>query len=143
MANATRWPCWRCAKTDSTEKPVEFVSRCWTHGRKNIFLRCDRHWKAGSFIRDKLANVTERWKWCPNKITDTDPTPPASLPTWGRRNGGNAPKIGRLLAMLCQLCGDKGPTAIPGISDYTLLQVVAETGAELAANWKTEKRFTA
>ena len=45
--------------------------------------------------------------------------------------------------MLWKLCGGKDPTAIPGISDYTLLQLVAETGTDLGSHWKSDKEFTA
>jgi transposase len=61
----------------------------------------------------------------------------------GRRSGPNAPQIENLHRMLWQICGRKDPTAVPGISDYTLLQLLGETGADLGAHWKTEKEFTA
>ena len=41
-----------------------------------------------------------------------------------------------------RLCGGRDPTAIGGIGDNLLLQLVAETGTQLRA-WPTEKHFTA
>jgi transposase len=45
--------------------------------------------------------------------------------------------------MLWRICGRKNPGAIPGIADYTLLQLVGETGTNLEKHWKSEKQFTA
>lgn len=60
-----------------------------------------------------------------------------------RRSGPNGPQIQGLHRMLWQICGYKDATALPGISDYILLQLVGETGTDLGAHWKTEKQFTA
>jgi transposase len=61
----------------------------------------------------------------------------------GRRAGTNSPQIESLHQMLWQICGGREATAIPGISDYTLLQLIGETGTDLQASWKTDKHFTA
>lgn len=94
------------------------------------------------FYQGHIAECDRALEQVPKEIKPGD-SPPPDAPTWGRRNGVNAPKIAGLHGLICQLCGGKDPTAIPGISDYTLLQLVAETGTDLAANWKTEKYFTA
>ena len=44
--------------------------------------------------------------------------------------------------MLVRLCGGRDVTALPGVGDYLLLQLVAETGTDMSA-WPTEKHFTA
>jgi len=56
-------------------------------------------------------------------------------------SGKNAPQIQDLHKLLVRLCGGRDVTAIPGIGDYLLLQLIAETGIDLQA-WKTEKQFT-
>lgn len=56
--------------------------------------------------------------------------------------GKNAPQIERLHEMLVRICGGRDVTALPGVGDYLLLQLVAETGTDLSA-WPTEKHFTA
>jgi hypothetical protein len=48
-----------------------------------------------------------------------------------------------LHGLLFRICGGKDPTALPGVADYVLVQLLAETGTELDKNWKTEKHFTA
>jgi transposase len=47
-----------------------------------------------------------------------------------------------LHGLLCRICGGKDPTAVPGIADYSLLQIIAEVGTDLS-RWPTEKHFTA
>jgi transposase len=60
----------------------------------------------------------------------------------GKKLGKNAPQIEQLHQMLVRLCGGRDVTAIAGIGDYLLLQLLSETGADLKV-WRTEKHFTA
>lgn len=60
----------------------------------------------------------------------------------GKPPGKNAPQIEQLHQLLLRLCGGKDVTAIAGIGDYLLLQLLAETGTDLKA-WPSEKHFTA
>jgi transposase len=69
-----------------------------------------------------------------------DPDDP-NVPLKGKPAGTNAPDIDGLHRMLLQLC-QEDVTAIPGIADYSLLQVISEVGTDLTA-WPTEKHFTA
>lgn len=98
---------------------------------------------AWEFYRSQVAECDQALEAVLKELTDEKPGPPDPLPSWGRRSGGNAPQIPDLRQMLWKLCGGKDPTAIPGISDYTLLQLIAETGTDLASHWKTDKQFTA
>jgi len=95
------------------------------------------------FYRTQIGECDQALARVLQEITAEGPTPPDSLSTWGRRSGANAPDIPQLHRLLWKLCGGKDPTAIPGISTYTLLQLVAETGVDLGAHWKSEKHFTA
>jgi transposase len=60
----------------------------------------------------------------------------------GKKLGKNAPQIDQLHQLLVRLCGGRDVTTIAGIGDNLLLQLLAETGADLKA-WRTEKHFTA
>jgi transposase len=60
----------------------------------------------------------------------------------GKKPGKNAPQIEQLHQLLMRLCGGRDVTAIAGIGDYLLLQLLAETGPDLKA-WPSEKHFTA
>lgn len=95
------------------------------------------------FYRRQIAECDQALQQVLEQLTEKVPAPSGPLPTWGRRSGGNAPQIPKLRELLWKLCGGKDPTAIPGISDYALLQLVAETGTDLGSHWKTEKHFTA
>jgi transposase len=53
----------------------------------------------------------------------------------------NAPKIKDLGRHLLRIFGGKDANALPGITDYTWLQLLSEVGDDLS-KWKTEKHFT-
>jgi len=65
-----------------------------------------------------------------------EPEPPA------KPGGVNTPKIDGLHRILVELCGGKDATQLPGMADYSLLQVMGEAGTDLT-KWPTEKHFTA
>jgi transposase len=69
--------------------------------------------------------------------------PDLDTPIGPAKTGGvNTPQIDGLRRMLVQICGGQDATCIPGIADYSLLQLVSETGTELS-QWPSEKHFTA
>ena len=67
---------------------------------------------------------------------DADPGSPV------KPGGVNTPQIDGLHHMLVQLCGGKDATQLPGMADYSLLQVIGEVGTDLT-KWPSEKHFTA
>lgn len=70
-----------------------------------------------------------------------DPTQPP-LPKTIKRGGANAPEIGMLREILAQMCGGRDLTQLPAHTQYSVLQIVGETGTDLS-KWATEKHFTA
>ncbi len=104
-----------------------------------------------------LRQALEAWEFYQRQIAECDQAlervlremagpedPAASAPASPAKKGGhNTPAIQDLHGLLRRLCGGKDPTVLPGVADYTLLQVIGETGTELGRNWKTEKHFTA
>jgi transposase len=56
--------------------------------------------------------------------------------------GVNTPQIEGLHQMLVRLCAGKDATQLPGMADYSLLQVIGEVGTDLT-KWPSEKHFTA
>lgn len=70
------------------------------------------------------------------------PGPGAPAESPGKKAGKNAPQIGQLHQLLVRLCGGRDATAIAGIGDGLLLQLLAETGPDLKA-WPSEKHFAA
>jgi transposase len=53
----------------------------------------------------------------------------------------NKPDIDNLGMSLIKIFGGKDPTVLSGITDYTWMQLLSETGTELT-RWPTEKHFT-
>jgi transposase len=103
-----------------------------------------------------LRQAHELWQFYQEKIAECDaaiekvlqeiagpedpakPAPPAT-----KRGGVNAPEIAGLHSLMWRLCGNKDLTVLPGVADYVLLQLVAETGTDLGKHWQSEKHFTA
>jgi transposase len=54
----------------------------------------------------------------------------------------NAPHIEHLKRLLVQLTGGQDLAALPALTDYTVLQLLSETGTDMR-RWPTEKHFTA
>jgi len=103
-----------------------------------------------------LRQAYELWQFYQQKIAECDqaigkvlqeiagpddpahPAPPAT-----KRGGVNTPQIAGLHGLLWRLCGRKDLTALPGVADHVLLQLLAEVGTDLEKHWKSEKHFTA
>ena len=99
------------------------------------------------FYQQLVADCDRQIKGVLQELAGPEPKPPAeggssvsSAPA--KPAGKNAPEIERLHEMLVRICGGRDATALPGVGDYLLLQLVAETGTDLGA-WPTEKHFTA
>jgi transposase len=99
-----------------------------------------------------LAQALQSWEHyqrliveCDQRIESVlpphDPTQPA-LPKTIKRGGANAPEIGMLREILAQMCGGRDLTQLPAHTQYSVLQLVGETGTDLS-KWPTEKHFTA
>ena len=96
-------------------------------------------WK---FYQDKIAECDEAIEKVLQQIAGPeDPAKPAPPAT--KRGGVNSPDIAGLHGLLWRLCGNKDLTVLPGVADYVLLQLLAETGTDLGKHWRTEKHFTA
>jgi len=54
----------------------------------------------------------------------------------------NAPHIGDLKTLLVRITGGHDLSALPALTDYTVLQLISEIGTDMS-RWPTEKHFTA
>ena len=54
--------------------------------------------------------------------------------------GKNAPVIERFQELLARLCGGRDATQIPGLSAYSVMQLISEVGTDMT-RWPTEKHF--
>lgn len=59
-----------------------------------------------------------------------------------KRPGVNAPDIANLRGILAQMCQGRDLTMLPAHTEYSVLQIISEVGADLT-KWGTEKHFTA
>jgi hypothetical protein len=69
--------------------------------------------------------------------------PPDKLkpPQERKRVHHNPPQITRLYETLVRLCGGNDATRLPTVTEYMVLQLVAETGLDMS-RWPTAKHFT-
>jgi len=72
---------------------------------------------------------------------------PKEMPLTLKANGPkrmhhNGPQIAQLHQILKVLCGGQSAADLPTLTDYTVLQIIAETGTDMT-RWPTVKHFTA
>jgi len=98
------------------------------------------------FYQQLLTDCDREIEAVLKELAGPEPKPPTAEDrpsgTAGKPLGKNAPVIEHLHEMLVRICGGRDATALPGLGDHLLLQLVAETGTDLSA-WPTEKHFTA
>jgi transposase len=68
--------------------------------------------------------------------------PPPAVAGVAKRMHHNAPHITDLKQLLVRITGGHDLAVLPGFTDYTMLQLLAETGPNMSA-WPTVKHFTA
>jgi transposase len=110
-----------------------------TYSEENIFL---------------LKQSIECWEFYNKKISDCDKQIEALLTKMSNDKGTDIkadtikpirhhkPEIEGLHEMLMKITGGKNPTSIIGVTDMTILRVIAEIGLDLS-KWENSKHFTA
>lgn len=98
---------------------------------QELLIECDR--QVERVLKD-LAEQTPPANPGGNGPTSPEPEAP-------KRLSKNAPQIDDLHKLLKQVCGGRDVTAVAGIADGLLVQLIAETGTDMTP-WKTEKDFT-
>lgn len=78
----------------------------------------------------------------PQSTSQTDAKPTAPKKTTGKRMHHNAPEIPKLHQTLLHLCGGENAADLPTLTDYTVMQIIAETGTDMS-RWPSVKHFTA
>jgi transposase len=119
---------------------LESLRGTWSPEHVFALEQAHRVW---SFYQGLLRECDQRIEDILKSLAGPElPAPDATAPKPASRvkqPGKNAPQINQLHELLVRLCG-RDVTALPGIADYLLLQLVAETGPDLKA-WPTEKHF--
>ena len=143
---------------DGLRKPAALLALCdrqiQEKKAERMLAALEGTWKEEHLFA--LRQAYELWKFYQDKITECDEViekvlqeiagpedPGKPAPAATKRGGVNSPDIVGLHSLLWRLCGNKDLTVLPGVADYVLLQLLAETGTDLGKHWKTEKHFTA
>jgi len=126
------------------ERVIESLHGVWAPEHLFALQQALAVWE---FYQQLLADCDRQIEAVLKDLAGPEPQPPTSTGGPGSRApvkplGKNAPGIEHLHEMLVQICGGRDATALPGVGDHLLLQLVAETGTDLSA-WPTEKHFTA
>lgn len=126
------------------------------HKRDRMRAALQGHWKPEHLFA--LRQARQAWEFYQQQIAACDreiaatlqeiaelnpPNDPAAAPLLvTKRIHHNAPQITNLKCLLVRITGGHDLAALPAFTDYSILQLLAETGPTLSA-WPTVKHFTA
>ena len=96
--------------------------------------------QAYQFYQNQILECDNQIQKLLSIITEDKPTPPDITKAKPARH--NNPNIEDLHQSLMKITDGKDPAQITGLSDKSLLELIAETGTNLESTWKTEKHFT-
>jgi len=120
--------------------------------KKELVLKAleGKYTNAGLFA---LEQAYDGYKYCQQKVDECDQQLNIVINRIGKSGGGlvlkksrkvirhHKPKVTNLGANLLSIFDNKDATLISGITDYTWMQLLAETGPDLT-KWPSEKHFT-
>lgn len=95
---------------------------------------------AFDFYQHQIEECDKQIEALLKEYTDNMPTPDNMTQAKPIRH--NAPEIEDLHEYLMKITEGKDPSQITGLTDKTLLELIAETGPNLQDHWVTEKHFT-
>ncbi|MGZ8899684.1 MAG: IS110 family RNA-guided transposase [Limisphaerales bacterium] len=113
-------------------------------------------WEGWHFYQKQIRACDQEIAQILGEITPAKPQQPSgSLPdrptelkraqtkkAAGKRIHHHAPQIPQLHQTLLRLCGGENAADLPTLTDYTVMQIIAETGTDMS-RWPTVKHFTA
>lgn len=101
-------------------------------------------WKAWKFAQEQMTECDDQIEALLNKMAAANKEVSADVLTENKQTKAqskNAPKILHLHDIMLRILGGKNPARIPGLTDYTVLQLISEVGTDVSA-FPTEKNFT-
>lgn len=123
------------------------------HKRPQMLAALQGRWKESQLFA--LRQAHENWQHYQQQIAACDQRigevlarlaashPPVAPPaTRGKRLHKNAPVIEKLGPLLLRLTGGQDLTQLPCLTDYSLMQLIAEVGTDMT-RWADAKHFTA
>jgi transposase len=106
--------------------------------KKEYLFLLKQGYQCYMFFQSQITACDKEIETLLKKITSILPDPPSSKPCPSRHNH---PKIEDLHEMLVKISCGGNATVLPGISDKTMLKLVAELGPDLS-KWANVKHFT-
>lgn len=128
-----------CEDSILKKKKDLVISSLYGNFREDYIFSLSQAVDAYEFYQQKVFECDKKIQELLELITINTPTPPDIKPP--KRIRHNAPQVDNLHEMLMKLTGGNDPSQITGLTDKTLLELIAETGTDLS-KWKTEKHFT-
>jgi transposase len=131
------------------EAVIESLRGCWKAEHLFALQQALQGWE---FYQRQIQACDQQIAQALEQIQPAQPPPPPpARPESGVKESKSrkapkkihhhAPEIGQLHQTLLRLCGGQDATLLPTLTDYSVLQILAEVGTDMA-RWKTEKHFT-
>jgi len=162
IADLTGWSGLRMVKAilKGERDPVKLAELCDNQillkKRARLIESLRGHWKEEHLFA--LRQALEGWEFYRLKISECDQqmgvilgemasqkpeVPPDQLRSVQERKKlhKNSPHINGLYEMLVRICGGNDATQLPTITEYTVVQLLSETGTDMSP-WPTRKHFT-
>jgi transposase len=137
--------CEKQIKNKKRERVIESLRGTWREEHLFALGQAVAAWK---FYQGLLVECDRQVERVLKELADQTPrsVPAESKQTSDgavalKRLSKNAPQIDELHQLLERVCGGRDVTAVAGIADGLLVQLIAETGTDMTP-WKTEKDFT-
>lgn len=102
-------------------------------------------WEAWEFCQKQMetcdVKVQEVLEMMASQVKAKESPSAAPQKSKIKKMGKNAPKIVELHGLIAKLLNGEDPSQVPGLTDYSVLQLVSEVGTDLNS-FPTEKHFT-
>ena len=135
------------------QRVIESLRGFW---RAEHLFALRQAWEGWHFYQKQITACDREIAQVLADITPAKPQPPSGpLPDGqtelkraqtkkaaGKRMHHNAPEIPQLHQTLLRLCGGENVADLPTLTDYTVMQIIAETGTDMS-RWPTVKHVTA
>jgi transposase len=106
--------------------------------KKEYIFMLRQAYETYQFFQEQIYACDKEIEIFLKKLTETLPEPPKTPSSPSRHN---KPDIEDLHKQVVQMLDGRDATVLPGLSDKTMLKLVAELGTDLS-QWPTEKHFT-
>lgn len=128
-----------CDKRIRNKKSTEILKALQGFYRAEHLFELEQAYKGYYFYIDQIKDCDRKMEQHLNDMTKDLPLSEVDSKRKAIRH--NKPKIDNLGNKMIQLCKGIDPTVLPGITDYTILQLLAELGDDLS-KWPSTKHFT-